>query len=358
MNPGTPETPAPQPVAPAVPALIPGQLVGAGRFTLLWMLAAGGSCVVWLARDERLGGTVALKFLQQQLAQDAHMQQELRQEAVQNHRLTHQNIVKLYDIFESQRESSFLVMEYVEGASLHTMRMDRVHAVFSWTDLKPVVLQLCSALDHAHTEQLIHRDLKPANIMIDTKGRVKLADLGISATLNDGYTELLGLRDNRGTMTFMSPQQMEGEPPQVSDDIYALGATLYELLCGVPPFHVGDISHQLQAVPPQPIEARLREKNLECDVPPNIAQMIMNCLDKDPAIRPESIRAIAQTIDANAAAQPLFITPPPPRTGRPTGIQTAPLSRRRFSVEFYIVMAVLVVMLIIAAFTLFLVLRK
>ena len=356
MNPGTPQTPAPKAVAPAAPALIPGQLVGAGRFTLLWMLAAGGSCVIWLARDERLGGTVALKFLQQQLALDPHMQQELRKEAVQNHRLTHQNIVKLYDIFESQREPSFLVMEYVEGASLHTMRMDRVNDVFLWTDLKPVVLQLCSALDHAHTEQLIHRDLKPANIMIDTKGRVKLADLGISATLNDGYTELLGLRDNRGTMTFMSPQQMEGEPPQVSDDIYALGATLYELLCGVPPFHAGDISHQLQAVPPQPIEARLREKNLECDVPANIAGMIMNCLDKDPAVRPESIRAIAQTIDAHAASQPLFITPPPARTGRPTGVQTAPLSRRRFSVEFYIVMAVMAALLIIAVVTLSLVL--
>ena len=87
MNPGTPQTPAPKAVAPAAPALIPGQLVGAGRFTLLWMLAAGGSCVIWLARDERLGGTVALKFLQQQLALDPQMQQELRKEAVQNQRL-------------------------------------------------------------------------------------------------------------------------------------------------------------------------------------------------------------------------------------------------------------------------------
>ena len=84
----------------------------------------------------------------------------------------------------------------------------------------------------------------------------------------------------------------------------------------------------------------------------------MNCLDKDPAVRPESIRAIAQTIDAHAAAQPLFITPPPPRTGRPTGIKTAPTFRRRFSVEFYIVLTVLAVLLIIAAFTLIVVSQK
>ena len=70
---------------------------------------------------------------------------------------------------------------------------------------------------------MIHRDLKPANIMVDQAGRVRLADLGISAFLDDPYTELLGMRDTRGTVTFMSPQQHEGEPPQVSDDIYALG---------------------------------------------------------------------------------------------------------------------------------------
>ena len=353
MNPGTPQTPAPKAVVPVAPALIPGQLVGAGRYTLLWMLAAGGSCVIWLARDERLGSTVALKFLQQQLAQDPHMQQELRKEAVQNHRLTHQNIVQLYDIFESQHEPPFLVMEYVEGASLHTMRMDRVNDVFSWTDLKPVVLQLCSALDHAHSEQLIHRDLKPANIMIDTKGRVKLADLGISAALNDGYTELLGLRDNRGTMTFMSPQQMEGESPQVSDDIYALGATLYELLCGVPPFHTGDIQHQLQAVPPQPIEARLAEKNLPCDTPSEITQMIMDCLNKDPTVRPASVRAVAHIVAPESAAQPLFITAPPTNVQRTAGVATARIPRSRFSREFYIVMIALGALLLVAGLTLY-----
>ena len=89
------------------------------------MLAAGGSCLIWLARDERLGGTVALKFLQPHLAGDPHMQQELRQEAVQCRRLSHQNIVQLYDLYEAPGEDSFLVMEFVEGASLHTLRLER-----------------------------------------------------------------------------------------------------------------------------------------------------------------------------------------------------------------------------------------
>ena len=339
--------------------LTAGQMVGAGRYTLLAMVASGGTCLVWLARDERIGDTVALKFLQPHLAQNPQMHHELRKEAIQNRRLTHQNIVQLYDIYESLDEPPFLIMEYVEGASLHTLRLEKPGQVFTWAEMRPIVLQLCGALDHAHTEQLIHRDLKPANIMINAKGRLKLADLGISATLNDGYTELLGLRDTRGTLTFMSPQQQAGDPPQPSDDLYALGAMLYELLCGVPPFHDGDISHQLQAVPPQPLDVRLREKQLPCDVPPHIIKMIMDSLDKDPAIRPASVRDFAQAIDANAAAERLFITPPtniPQPTGVPTA--TAHTPRQRFSREFYIVMSVLVMLLGVAGVTLWMVLRK
>ena len=122
---------------PQNPALVPGQLVGAGRYTLLWMLAAGGSCLIWLARDERLGGTVALKFLQPHFAADPNMRQELRKEAVQSRRLSHQNIVHLYDLFESPSEDPFLVMEYVEGASLHTMRGERTHGCLLYTSPSP-----------------------------------------------------------------------------------------------------------------------------------------------------------------------------------------------------------------------------
>jgi serine/threonine protein kinase len=186
---------------------------------------------------------------------------------------------------------------------------------------------------------------------------VKLADFGISASLADAYVELLGQRDTRGTVTFMSPQQMDGELPAVADDLYALGSTLYELLTGEPPFHTGDLSHQVQAVLPQPIAARLREKQIESDTPEPIAQLIINCLEKDPSKRPASIRAIAHAVDPVAATQPLFITPPP-ATARPTGRKTAPSPRRRFSAEFYIVMTLMAALLVIAAVTLWIVLRK
>jgi serine/threonine protein kinase len=348
----------PDTLNPELPSMAAGQLVGSGRYTLIRMLALGGSCLIWLARDERLGNIVALKFLQPHFTDDLNMRLELRKEAVQNRSLSHQNIVHLYDLFESPNEAPFLVMEYVEGASLHTMRLESQNQAFSWEKLRPIVLQLCSALDHAHGMQIIHRDLKPANIMVDTQGRVRLADLGISASLNDAYTDLLGLRDNRGTMTFMSPQQLEGKLPSVSDDIYALGATVYELLCGVPPFHSGDIQHQLQEVTPQPIEARLKEKNMPCDIPVEVSQMIMNCLHKDPAIRPASIRAVAHVIAPQSASEPLFITPPPTNVTRTAGLGTASIPRARFSKEFYVVILILCALLVIAAITLWTVLKQ
>ena len=166
------------------------------------------------------------------------------------------------------------------------------------------------------------------------------------------------MRDTRGTVTFMSPQQHQGKPPQVSDDIYALGATLYELLCGVPPFHAGDIQHQLQAVPPQPIEARLKEKQLPCDTPVPVREMIMKCLNKDPAIRPVSVRALAQVIAPEVVTQPLFLTPPPTATRSASAQPGKRGTRGHFSKEFYIVMLVLGALLVIAIVTLWMVLAK
>ncbi len=315
------------------------------------MLAAGGTCRVWLARDERLGDTVALKFLQPHLAQDPTLIAELRKEAAANRQLTHQNIVQLYDIYESPAEAPFLVMEFVEGASLHTLRQQKENEIYRWPELRPILLQLCSALDHAHGVQLIHRDLKPANILIDLTGRVKLADFGISASLADAYVELLGQRDTRGTVTFMSPQQMDGEPPAVADDLYALGSTLYELLTGEPPFHTGDLSHQVQAVPPNP-SPRACAKNKSKATPPNPSR-------SSSSIASKKIRANAPPPSAPSPT-PWIRSPPRNRSSlhlrppplAPPAAKPPPSPRRKFSAEFYIVMTLMAALLVIAAVTL------
>lgn len=289
-------------------ALAPGQMVGGGRYTLLWMIGAGGSAMLWLAQDERLGETVALKFLLPQAAADPRMLASLRQETLRCRRLAHRNVVQTYDLYEAPGETPFIIMEHVDGPSLHTLRIEQPKQVLTWQFLEPIVKQLLEALEYAHGDTLVHRDLKPANLILDQRGRLKLADFGIAAIVDDFYVRVLNLRDLSGTVTFMSPQQMEGEPPVPTDDIYALGAALYELLTGQPPFHTGDIAHQVRHVAPQPILARLRQLKLKDDLPATAATLIMACLKKDAAERPQTPRAVGKWLGLHLGSE--YLAPP------------------------------------------------
>ncbi|MSU42144.1 MAG: serine/threonine protein kinase [Pedosphaera sp.] len=341
--------PASAPSAEARPSLPePNHVVGNGRYTLLWMLGQGGKCMVWLARDDRLNESVALKFLMPEACQDARMISDLRKEALRSRRLGHKNIVQLYDLYEASAELPFMIMEYVDGASLHTLRVEEERQFLPWAYVRPLTLQLCHALDHAHSEGMVHRDLKPANIMVDRHGHVKLADFGISAAVNDAYTHVFGLRDTRGTVTFMSPQQMNGDPPAPADDIYALGATLYELLAGRAPFFSGDIAHQVRHVPPQPIQACLKEQGISNPIPPPVAAIIMACLRKNPAERPRTIWEIARAIDPEVGNEIVVRVRPTVGLDEPTAA-----AKPNFSREFVIVMIVLGLLLVLVLVTLY-----
>jgi len=315
-------------------------MVGGGRYTLIKLLGEGGKCAVWSATDERLGETVALKFLLPTALDDPRIFGELRKEARRSRQLAHQNIVQLYDLYESPDELPFMIMEFVSGNSLHTVRMLDPSQFLTWDFLRPVTLQLCHALDHAHGEGLVHRDIKPANIMVDQRGRVKLADFGISGAMNDVYAHLLQVRDTRGTVTFMSPQQMDGTPPCPADDIYALGATLYELLTSRAPFYTGDIVHQVRNVIPQPVPACQSEMGIQNPIPPTVADLIMACLQKDPSARPRSAWEIAKQIDPNIG-DPIVTV----RYEQDVATVTAAIPQPKFSREFKIVIAALGILL-------------
>jgi hypothetical protein len=148
--------------------------------------------------------------------------------------------------------------------------------------------------------------------MIDTEGNLKLADFGIAATLNSSSlnftsSSVLG----SGTPPYMSPQQLDGKRPQVTDDIYSVGATFYDLLTSKPPFHQGDISYQVRHTEVSPMSERLEELELANDIPDYVGAIVMACLQKDPAQRPQSMRVIREWIQSGeeVAVEPEKVSP-------------------------------------------------
>jgi tetratricopeptide (TPR) repeat protein len=274
----------------------PRQSVGGDRFTLLRQLGRGGMGVVWLARDGELGEDVALKLLPEEMAADLVALNELKRETSKSRRLSHPHIVRTHDLVQMPNEPPFISMEYVNGGMLEAMRLQQSDQIFHWDGLEKWFLQLCDALKYAHEQKIVHRDLKPANMMITEGGDLKLADFGIAASMADSLSRSSVRNVISGTATYMSPQQLQGDVPRATDDIYALGGTLYELLSGRPPFYTGDLTYQIINVEPHPLAERLREMGVENEIPPHINELVMACLAKETARRPQSASVVAEWI--------------------------------------------------------------
>jgi formylglycine-generating enzyme required for sulfatase activity len=291
-------------------ALSAGQRVLGQRYTLARVLGRGGMGIVWLAEDETLKDQVALKFLPEAVIHDSSAIHDLKQETQRSLRLTHSNIVRIHGFIEDG-ERAAISMEYVEGVTLAKRRIEQPGAVLTPEALLPIIRQIADALEYAHNRaKVVHRDLKPANFLISKVGEVKIADFGISATLTDTATRFSQREQGSGgSPPYMSPQQMLGGKPCISDDIYALGATLYELLTSKPPFHTGNLAIQAQTKIPPPLQQRRAEllgpaaANLP-PIPERWEKTIAACLAKDPADRPASVSSILRSLENLSVAQP------------------------------------------------------
>ncbi|MGI8431935.1 MAG: protein kinase domain-containing protein [Chthoniobacterales bacterium] len=281
-----------------------------GRFTLQKVLGRGGMGIVWLARDERLERLVALKLVSDAVCFDPAAQEDLKRETRKSLLLTHPNIVRIFDFVEDERTAA-ISMEYVDGATLSYLRVQRPAKCFEASEIVPWTTSLCQALTYAHESvRVIHRDLKPANLMVNSRSELKVTDFGIACSLRDSMNGV-SMRSSSGTLNYMSPQQMLGEDPAPADDIYALGALLFELLAGKPPFYGGDLALQVREVTPPTMA--LRRSKLEINgepIPKHWEETVAACLAKNPEARPRSAAEVARrlrlggTIDLENAERP------------------------------------------------------
>jgi len=213
------------PVTP--PPSVPG-------YEIIKELGRGGMGVVYLARQVKLDRQVALKILPSEMSADPTFLERFNREARALAKLSHPNIVAVHDFGQADGQSYF-VMEYIEGANLRQrLRAEQIKP----DEARSIVMQLCDALQYAHEEGIIHRDIKPENVLLDKRGRVRIADFGIAKLLSrktGGYT-LTGPWQVVGTLHYMAPEQLDN-PLSVDHraDIYSLGVVCYELLTGTLP---------------------------------------------------------------------------------------------------------------------------
>ena len=267
-----------------------------GRYDIVRMLGKGSMGVVYEARDPFLDRRVAIKTIQGPGSESeaaAEYERRFRTEARSAARLHHPNIVS---VFDSGREgdTAYLVMEFVQGNDLkhHLERGVR----FSAQSAVKLVLGLLMALDHAHAQNVVHRDIKPANILIESSGRIKLADFGVARIqdTDEGSFTQIGAA-SLGTPKYMSPEQAQGLAVDLRSDLFSVGVVLYELLTGVRPFE-GDnqfiVANQIVTMTPIPPSA------VNPDLPAELDPVLAKALAKQPEERYKTARDFAQALQA------------------------------------------------------------
>lgn len=252
----------------------------ARRYTLLEKLGSGGQGEVWRARDEKRRVDIALKLLSPALASNVSAWAQFEREHAISSRLEHPGILRVHP---PEREGDFAVlpMDLASGGDLRRLRGT------NYLEIIPVLIEVAEALEHAHERGVIHRDLKPGNILFGADGRVLIADFGIAeipeAALRDGKPALSPFT--------ASPQQLRGEPPAVTDDIYGLGALAYELLSGYPPFYP---RFELRRVLEEPVP----DLRTPGPVPPQLLILVTRMLAKRPEDRPQTMREVIDVLDS------------------------------------------------------------
>jgi len=274
-------------VSPTPPSTI-------GRYQIVRRLGAGGMGTVYLARDPELDRQVAIKLVKDDLTDDPELRARFSREARAAARLSHPNIITIFDIGEDGGRP-FIAMEYVEGESLADMI--RRQALLTLDQILGYMQALCDGLAHAHRAGIVHRDVKPANVLVGLDGTVKIVDFGIARR---GDSQLTRNGVLLGTLNYMAPEQVQGRGVDARSDQFAVGCVFYEVLTFGRAFS-GSVTNGLMgrivhADPPALAQ-------LVPDLPRDVIAIVETALQKDPERRFPDLSVMAKDVaDARAAA--------------------------------------------------------
>lgn len=250
------------------------------RFIHLKELNRGSMGVVYRAYDTALDENVVLKILADTLARDPEALKRFKREARATRKLSHPNIVRIFDFGEINR-IKYISMEYIEGRDLK--KVLRTHGRLPEKQVIFYAKQVCFALQYAHEKGIIHRDIKPANILLTNDDVIKISDFGIAKSIQS-TTEVTKVGEIVGTPLYMSPEQITSFQVDFRADIYSLGVVMYEMITGSPPFIEGDITFHHMNTTPEPPKY--------CS--PELETIIMKCLQKKLSLRYQSISEIVE----------------------------------------------------------------
>jgi serine/threonine protein kinase/Tfp pilus assembly protein PilF len=295
-----------------------------GPYEIVAAIGAGGMGEVYRARDPRLGREVAIKVLPEDVAQDADRLARFEREARTVAALNHPNIVVLHSI-ETDQGTRFLTMELVEGQTLDRQIMIGGLPLARVLDL---AIPIADALVAAHGRGVVHRDLKPGNVMVTRDGRVKVLDFGLARPAADGglhasqaatvANPISSLGDVVGTVPYMAPEQLRGEPVDSRADLFSFGIMLYELVTGRRPFGgatSAEVGSAILRDAPAPVQS------LRPDLPSDLGRIIGRCLEKDPERRVQTAKDVRNELEIVRRES---LSGPVPAAGSRAALRAAP----------------------------------
>jgi beta-lactam-binding protein with PASTA domain/tRNA A-37 threonylcarbamoyl transferase component Bud32 len=273
-----------------------------GRYRLGEQIGSGGMAKVYRAEDSRLDRPVAVKILSAQFSSDPSFVDRFRREAQTAAKLSHPNIVGVYDN-GSEDDTHYIVMEFVEGRTLDEFLAGGGR--LSPTKAVEVVEAICDALQYAHERGVVHRDVKPGNVMVTREGQVKVMDFGIARVTTTVET-IAQTAAVLGTAAYLSPEQAKGERVDRRSDLYSLGCVLYELLTGAPPF-AGDSAMAVAMKHVQQSPRVPSEKNR--DITPQMDAVVMKALAKNPDNRYQTAGELREDLERLRRGEAVSATP-------------------------------------------------